>query len=569
MSIICVGDLYQLKPVQGGWIFQDRTNAASSLSVNLWKEYFSMFELTDIMRQRDDGDFALLLNRLRTNEMTIDDREVLRRHEVKSSDAHYRKNAPHLFLENYFIHMFNDSIITSMNTEKVTVSSIDSVIAPSCLSRDARTAALNNIKSVDHNTTGGLHTNVTIVTDMIYDFTANIDTEDGLANGASCVIKYIEYKQLPATDRPSIIWVRFLDDRCGRDTRTKYKHLYHDGIEGDWTPVFSAKRTFTYSRKTYERVQFPLQPAAARSVHRAQGSTLEEVVIDLSQQKRTRKVAHMHYVALSRVKSLDGLQILNFNDAALHMDSNVTGEMKRLRETALLQTESIQAIDPNEHFLIAFNNCRSLHKYHEDIKSDHNLKSVNVLGLAETKLLKTERDRKYAIDGFNLERNDQTEGYSGPRPPHGLAVYTQHSNVSEKYSFSSEKIEFTFMQIQHGLLDLQVVFLYKAPRLSDQLLIDNINDHLLPKLDVSKPLVVMGDFNINVLNQKNYRVLLRLKELFSCELLTDYITTEHMSSLDLIFSNLTSEIVHKTGVCNAYWSDHFLIYISLYSNGCV
>lgn len=30
---------------------------------------------------------------------------------------------------------------------------------------------------------------------MIYDITVYINTEDGLANGASCIVKHIEHKQ--------------------------------------------------------------------------------------------------------------------------------------------------------------------------------------------------------------------------------------------------------------------------------------------------------------------------------------------------------------------------------------
>lgn len=35
------------------------------LATNLWTDLFKMFELTEIMRQKDDKDFAELLNRLR------------------------------------------------------------------------------------------------------------------------------------------------------------------------------------------------------------------------------------------------------------------------------------------------------------------------------------------------------------------------------------------------------------------------------------------------------------------------------------------------------------------------
>ena len=73
-SIIAVGDLYQLKPVAGSWIFEDLRYDASALCPNLWQRYFRMFELTEIMRQKDGSAFAELLNRLGLNELTTEDK---------------------------------------------------------------------------------------------------------------------------------------------------------------------------------------------------------------------------------------------------------------------------------------------------------------------------------------------------------------------------------------------------------------------------------------------------------------------------------------------------------------
>ena len=77
LSVIAVGDLYQLKPVGDFLICLDLKEGASSLARNLWKELFTMYELVDIMRQKDDLAFAQLLNRLRLNEMTEEDKQVL------------------------------------------------------------------------------------------------------------------------------------------------------------------------------------------------------------------------------------------------------------------------------------------------------------------------------------------------------------------------------------------------------------------------------------------------------------------------------------------------------------
>ena len=50
LSVIVVGDLYQLKPVGDKLICLDLETGASSLARNLWKEIFTMYELVEIMR---------------------------------------------------------------------------------------------------------------------------------------------------------------------------------------------------------------------------------------------------------------------------------------------------------------------------------------------------------------------------------------------------------------------------------------------------------------------------------------------------------------------------------------
>ena len=49
-----------------GYISKDIQNSQyRTLAPNLWKQYFRMFELHEIMRQRETKDFAEILNRLR------------------------------------------------------------------------------------------------------------------------------------------------------------------------------------------------------------------------------------------------------------------------------------------------------------------------------------------------------------------------------------------------------------------------------------------------------------------------------------------------------------------------
>ena len=78
LSIITVGDLFQLKPVFDHWIFENSNDGYTALAKNLWQQYFQMFGLSEVMRQRDDKNFAEILNRIREGKHTEADIGVLK-----------------------------------------------------------------------------------------------------------------------------------------------------------------------------------------------------------------------------------------------------------------------------------------------------------------------------------------------------------------------------------------------------------------------------------------------------------------------------------------------------------
>ena len=71
VSIIAIGDLFQLKPVMDGYIFKDiNSSDYSILAPKLWNNHFQMGELDEIMRQRESKLFAEILYRLREGQHT-------------------------------------------------------------------------------------------------------------------------------------------------------------------------------------------------------------------------------------------------------------------------------------------------------------------------------------------------------------------------------------------------------------------------------------------------------------------------------------------------------------------
>jgi len=54
------------------------------------------------------------------------------------------------------------------------------------------------------------------------------------------------------------------------------------------------------------RKQFPLRPAAAKTIHRSQGDTETRIVVNFD---TGRAIPHIHYVGQSRVTTIEGLHV--------------------------------------------------------------------------------------------------------------------------------------------------------------------------------------------------------------------------------------------------------------------
>ena len=77
------------------------------------------------------------------------------------------------------------------------------------------------------------------------------------------------------------------------------------------------------------RKQFPLRPAL--TVHRSQGDTQSQIVINLNTR---RAISHIHHVALSRVTAIEGLYITDLCESKISVDPKVVKEMQLLRNEA-------------------------------------------------------------------------------------------------------------------------------------------------------------------------------------------------------------------------------------------
>ena len=137
----------------------------------------------------------------------------------------------------------------------------------------------------------------------------NIDVSQGLVNGAIGTVQSIQ-RSIDQANRIESITIKFQSNK---------EHLL--------------KRVSTkfeiFNRVFVIRSQFPITSASAITIHKSQGLTLKHVVTDIG---NTVFTCGQAYVALSRVTSLDGLHLINFDPRSVKALDLAVLEYNRLRK---------------------------------------------------------------------------------------------------------------------------------------------------------------------------------------------------------------------------------------------
>ena len=550
VNVLAIGDLYQLKPVKDRSVFLSSNEDYGYLAPNVWQENFNMYELTKIMRQIDDIPFSEALNRLREDIHTLSDIELLRSREVK--DSNYPLHVVHMMFWNKDVDTHNNSIYQATNTAKAENEATDIIIG------DVTFEVAEQIKAKAPTKAGdsmGLAKYFKTKVSLKNDMTVNLDVEDGLVNGAVCVTKPIDYS--PATGKPHTIWVQFDDQEIGTKLRRECRHMYTSEIDKQWTPVRPISREFQvgrYRNAKLRRTQFPLQLSCAKTIHKSQGQTYTEAALKLPDQRKT----HIHYVAFSRVTSLNNLYILNeFDPTLVTVCPHVKQEMKRLRTTGRLQLcfRPLYTFD-KKYFKILFHNSQSLRLHITDVCADDNFTSSDISLFVETKLCHTDKDTSVTIPNFHLFRND----FSYNRTAYGSAVYTHQSMTTTISRENFGRIEITILRVQSPVPLLQIVSVYIRPNEPIQDIQKTLGN-LIMKLQPTVPIIILGDFNINSdEHSAKYTIISKVMRKLNCkQVIKDY-TTDARTTIDLIFTNISQD-KYIIWVLESCFSYHKPIYI--------
>ncbi|CAB4013452.1 Hypothetical predicted protein [Paramuricea clavata] len=260
-----------------GYIFTDVQclNSYNILAPNLWRRYFRMFELDEIMRQRESKEFAEILNRLREGKHASSDIQKLKERCVEELNC--PREAPRLFIQNALVDSYNEKVCESFSGDKYVIKAQDSVIG--ACSAELKRKIMMQIPYVPLRNSKQLAHKLKLAVGLRTEIATNVRTDDGLTNGASNVVKLI---QLTDDNKPSgLVWVQFDCKDVGKKARHENRNLYIRGIQATWTPIKPVTTQFTVGRSKSAQVvrkQFPLRPASAKTVHRSQGDTQSQIV---------------------------------------------------------------------------------------------------------------------------------------------------------------------------------------------------------------------------------------------------------------------------------------------------
>ena len=117
--------------------------------------------------------------------------------------------------------------------------------------------------------------------------------------------------------------------------------------------------------------QVPLRLAWAITIHKSQGMTLDAAEIDLSKTFETGQ----GYVALSRIKNIEGLRLMGLNPMALRVDPLILHIDERIKMASKKASDSIEALTKEslenlfESHVSQLGGCVSKEKIDEEIQN--------------------------------------------------------------------------------------------------------------------------------------------------------------------------------------------------------
>jgi len=224
-------DLRQLKPVCASAVFSNVKSEFGDLIGNpLWEE-FQSYELDEIMRQKNDKEFADALNRLSRGVMNDEDVKMFKSREIRNTGPPPTR-CIHLYKDNKRVGEYNTLALNAIKEEIAVFTALD--ICQGRGKPEWKKALLESVKELTTAETMGLPQTLQLKVTAVYMLTCNLDTSDGLVNGSLGSLSKISYGvTADKQTRPTVAWLKFKDKDVGKKRmRNMRSVLVREGVKG-------------------------------------------------------------------------------------------------------------------------------------------------------------------------------------------------------------------------------------------------------------------------------------------------------------------------------------------------
>ena len=546
VSILAVGDFFQLPPVGQCPVFK-RTSTVRTpgdLAPLLW-DSFLRHDLMDVMRQRDIQ-FSTALNYIRMNvpekgsseDKMLQSREL---HLLPDNDG-YPRDAMHVYAQNAYCAEWNNTRLDQLNTMLYSCTAQD-------FSKDRNTNLANITFPTNPRDTGNLLSVLNVKVGARVMLTTNIDVCDGLTNGVMGTVSGVIEKN----GKLHLILVKFDSDSVGASAKEKsiHKNLFPDAV-----PIGRIEASFSVKNRGHVRVsrtQFPLFLCWAVTIHKCQGMTLPEIVVDMSREKGRYREGQA-YVAFSRVTQLDKLHIVNYTREQIRVSSSVKEEMGRCDVESVPDMPIPFMLTCNKHdnICICHLNIQKLSAKQPDIIQDELLQGSDIVCFNETHLNEVDvlSPGMFGFDKtYSLYRCDH--GSNG-----GGVLVIVNKKLQPQLQKVSGPLEVVVLHVVKNDQEMYIISVYRSPHSNISMWCHEISKILA--LYHASPVCVLGDFNEDIIPD----AMCSVQSMFISYGFVQHIHTPTRDSGSLIDHVYTKNIKIEDvfcDVCDCYYSDHDIV----------
>ncbi|KAJ8033573.1 ATP-dependent DNA helicase PIF1 [Holothuria leucospilota] len=541
VSVLAVGDFYQLPPVRGKPLF----DIDEGELVNLWS-LFCKWELCEVMRQKSDLPFTHLLNRIRVlgkHETLPSTDQALLQSRLVSFTTKYPNDALHIFSRNVDVDNHNIKMLNSACSNIFTVSAADIQYDEAGNQRKYK-HPIQSAQGVS------LPSQLTLAVGARVMLTTNLDVQDGLVNGVCGTISEIASFD-KTMNLPKAIYITFDSEQVGK---SRYQsQIVPTQINNNAVIIKPHTEKFIFQSKTVTRHQYPLKLAWAVTIDKVQGQTTDTAVISLDNVFQSG----MAYVALSRVTKLEGLHLLSCNEKAFYSNSKIAPALQKMPSIDLSNACPLSECYSNpiqNQITIVHHNIQSMSAHFQDLARDHEFQFADILCLSETWL----QYGHHILTGESFH----LEGYKcipflSRRRAGGVAVYVRNTFQPQHLEIQTTACDALPIKINCFNKTILLIAVYRSPTIPvHELVQDLINIKQQLQHNHCTYTIFVGDFNHDLTRKQP------LEPLQSFFQLVKKPTTFQNTLIDHFYI-LPQSPTYRVGTFSTHYSYHHAIYVSL------